>query len=406
MTYEHHEHDTSTNTRQAYESSWKVYLEWCATEGREPWDDPTGDTFAAFVVAQVRAGRKPTTLRLHRAAIGYRYRTDPALYGLDDPARTERATAEMKRINRRAPRTDKALPMTPDVMERVLAASKVRRSGEGHDAARLRHLEAEATLRLMYDGALRADDMARVEWGDIDPKPDADGYRTLYVRPGKTREDRYAPVTPPTWNALQRWRRWSPTPDGRITTATGAAPLGQRIYRLGQYCGVPITGHSPRRGRASAAARDGATEYELMALGGWKSPKIANEYVRPLQANRVAARLDKANGNGHHVEPSPADIEHERAKDLWDEKQAGMLLMAAMLDALPADKRAEAIDAQRSAVLALWPQPEPPRPCARPGCPGLVLVLNPRPDERWCNPVCRAVVKRAERAAARAEQTD
>ena len=42
-----------------------------------------------------RAGLKATTLRQCRAAIVYRYATDPALYGLDDPTKTDRAKAEM-----------------------------------------------------------------------------------------------------------------------------------------------------------------------------------------------------------------------------------------------------------------------------------------------------------------------
>ena len=165
----------------------------------------------------------------------------------------------------------------------------------------------------MFDAALRVDDMARAEWPDLDPRPDDNDNRTLYVRPGKTRHDRYAPVTPPTWAALQRWRATSPDPNGRISTANSPQALGQRIRRLGEFAGIPITGHSARRGRASSAARDGATEYDLMALGGWKSPAMVNGVRQALegqQGRRPAVpqrphRAARARARGPTPTPSP-----------------------------------------------------------------------------------------------------
>ena len=407
---------TRNSTRRAYAYAWRRYTDWCETEGRDPWDDPKGKTFAGFITAMTRAELKASTLRQCRAAIIYRYRTDPALHGRKDPTKTKRAKEAMAEIaeldeGRRKPQ---ALEMTPDVMDRVLRASALRRSGEGHDAARLRHLEADATLRLMFDCALRVDDMARSEWTDLDARPDDNDNRTLFVRPGKTRHDRHAPVTPTTWAALQRWRAASPDPNGRISTASGPQALGQRIRRLGQFAGIPITGHSARRGRASSAARDGATEYDLMALGGWKSPAMANEYVKPLKANKVAARL-YPNGDDH---PEP---EYDPIADAAANAPEALAYFTKILDnstvllpyvaglsmavALNASRDDPVVVHARDRLLELWPLPDPPRDCNRDDCPGFVLTADPRPDERWCSDRCRQIVRNEARRAARKAKT-
>ena len=401
-TYAHWKPTTRPSTARAYAYAWRRYTDWCAEVGREPWQDPDGDTFAEFVKAMTRAGLKVTTIRQCRAAIIYRYATDPALYGLEDPAKTAGAKNEMAIIGERDldRRVPQALPMTPDVLEKVLAASAVRRSGEAHDAALLRHAEAEATLGIMYDAALRCDDMARVEWGDLDPTSDDDGNRTLYVRPGKTRDDRYAPVSPSVWAALQRWRAACPTPYGKITSAGSAQAIGQRIRRLGDFAGVPITGHSPRRGRATAAARNGATEYDVMSLCGWKSPKIAAGYVEPLKANKVAARVFP---NGH-AEPEP-DPEPVAVISARVERIAASTSALDMARRLGASRDHPEVAPQRARFAELWPLPDPPLDCARDDCPGFVLTANPRPDERYCCDQCRQIARNARRRANRKDTT-
>ena len=411
--YQHHKPTTRPSTARAYRYAWRRYTDWCATEGREPWADPDGATFAGFVVAMTRAGLKATTLRQCRAAIVYRYATDPALYGLADPTKTDRAKAEMSRISERdlARRPAKALEMTPDMLEKVLEVSMLRRSGESREAAALRHLEAEATLRLMFDCLLRADDMARAEWTDLDARPDDNDNRTLYVRPGKTRDDGYAPVTPATWAALQRWRAASPDPTGRISTANSPQALGQRIRRLGQFAGIPITSHSARRGRATTAARDGATEYELMALGRWKSPAMANEYVKPLKANKVAARLYP---NGHDTADTAEGDRAQNLADAFAETTPALMEWAALEAALQmavqlgAARDHPAVAATRARILELWPEAladHPPPDCARGGCCGMVgfsISTGGRAStDRWCSEQCRRTVRNARRRAGR-----
>ena len=389
-TYKHHDPDVGGGTIRAYGFGWRRYVGWCDAEGRDPWHDPDGSTFAAFVVAEVRAGRKPNTISQCRAAITYRYRTDPSLYGLADPAKSDAVVAEMKRLTRRArgQRVAKAPPLLPDMMEQVVAVSAIRRAREGAQRAIERHLEFEATVRLMFDSALRCDDMVRSEWAHVSTEANGGGFRALYVPPGKTPHDRYGNISPKTWSALQRWRAISPTPDGRISTARSAKALAERVRRAGAFAGVEISGHSPRRGVLTAAARNGATEFELMAIAGHKSPSMVYEYTDQGDAadNAVAKLYD---------EPDP-----EPEGDPWMDGAAHAF---GLVDAFAAEAQTQLLarlEVHREHPVAVevwaelrdvWPAPEPPRYCAREGCAGGVgfTVGSGSDAERWCSERCR-----------------
>ena len=395
-TYEHHDPDATANTRRAYGNCWNKYLRWCAEAQREPWNDPDGSTFAAFVAAQVRAGAKRSTIRLHRAAVSYRYRTDPALYGADDPTRTEAVRVEMGRMAKRtrAQRQKKALPMTPDVLEKVLIVSAQPRRTETPEAAMLRHLEAEATLRLMFDCALRTDDMTRVEWAHIDTDPAANGHRTCYVAPGKTGHGRHGNVSAPTWAALQRWRAATPDRDRYVSTTRSAHSLAQRIARLGQYADIPISGHSPRRGVLTAAARNGASVFELMAVSGHRSPEMVAEYVdAPDAAANVVTKLyepaDTSDDGGIDAMVSRVDADLTIYTEQWIVLEISEIRAALdMAVKLGADRDHPAVVAAHDRLAELWPNTQPPQPCARPDCPGLVNWALGSADQRWCSRRC------------------
>ena len=315
---------TRSTTRRAYAYAWRRYTAWCESEGCDPWDDPKGKTFAGFIEAMTRAGLKATTLRQVRAAIVYRYATDPALHRRKDPTETRRAKEAMAEIaelddGRRKPQ---ALEMTPDVLERVLCASAVRRSGEGHDAALLRHAEADATLRLMFDAALRVDDMSRVEWADRDDRLDDNGNRTLYVRPGKTRHDRFAPITP---DDVGRTRALA----GRV--AGPARPHHHRQQRAGHRPAHP----TPRRLRR-------------------------NPHHGPL--GTTGPRFERRQRRGHRVRPNGA----RRLE-------------------VPSDRRRvrQALEGQQGRRPAVSQRPRRARARARPGGPSSAPASRTSPPAPW-----------------------
>ncbi len=55
--------------------------------------------------------------------------------------------------------------------------------------------------------------------------------------------------------------------------------------------GLPkCSAHGLRKAGATIAADNGATEFELMAIYGWETPKEAARYTRKANRNRLAAR--------------------------------------------------------------------------------------------------------------------
>ena len=129
-----------------------------------------------------------------------------------------------------------------------------------------------------------------------------------------------------------------------------------------------------------------------MALGGWKSPDVVSEYVKPLAANRVAAKL-YPNGDHSEAEAGPES-------DPYDPRRARLDANTAALDMarkLGATRDHPVVADYRASFVELWPLAEPPKDCARDGCPGFVFTANPRPDERYCCDDCRAEVRRERR---------
>ena len=57
---------------------------------------------------------------------------------------------------------------------------------------------------------------------------------------------------------------------------------------------------------AARAAENGATEFELMAIFGWRDPKMAAHYVQAANRKRLAAQaMEKLNVGGTSI-PAPS----------------------------------------------------------------------------------------------------
>ena len=405
-----HDPIITDRTRKNYEQGWKRFADWCEAEGLDPLDGK-GETVASWLRAMYAEGRKPGTLKLWRVAVAYRYSTDPKLLGKPDPTKTDEVRRALVLITRAAARagrgTKQANAMTFDVMERVLSASVLRRRCESPKQAELRHIEAEATLRLMFDCALRTDEMVRAEWSDLSTDPDVTtGARTLHIPVSKTDQNGngdYGHVSPTTWAALQRWRARTPTPAGRISTAPKPNALAGRIRRLGEVAGVELSGHSARRGVATEVGRNGGSLFEVMAVGRWKDAATAKRYVdAPNAARNAVSKLYP----GDHAEPDP-NLPDPNLPDLTDAFQEyaelarlqGALDMAAYARLGPDDPEVAAV---RARLLEMWPLPDhPPPDCERPGCPGLILNAEQVARRRWCSIRCQDAARNDRRRAAR-----
>lgn len=425
------------STLRAYERGWQRFTEWCASAGRDPCDlDGAGATVAEFVKAMGEAGLKPSTVNQWLYAIRHHFIIE---FGddIEDPAKDPTKSAEVRRarksLKRRAARrgqtVHQANELTKNEMERVLRCSVLRRSGESAEDASLRHLEAEAVVRLMFDSCLRADEAFRAEWRHLSDEAADNGHRTLYIPVSKTDQEgrgRYGNVSPVTWEALERWRAASGG-EGRISTAPSAGALGKRIARMGRTAGVRLSGHSLRSGVATTLGRNGASEYELMAVGGWKSPENVRRYVRAPKASANAV-TSLYNGDHDDVDVDQVDSElpagtidpityfyvlatenewRATSKRLkWTLQQELLIAGAALSMAveLGADKQHDAVARVRDRIMQLWPMPEPPADCDREGCCGLQLTASTVPQGgNYCSPACRDAEKQRREKQRRAD---
>ena len=144
----------------------------------------------------------------------------------------------------------------------------------------------------------------------------------------------------------------------------------------------------------TAAARNGASEFELMAIAGHKSPSMVAEYVDvPHAADNAVTKL--------YGDPQP-EPEPPAAGGLGTSDVADLMFWAAhefglnLAVKLGADRDHPAIVAVHKVVFDRWPKGveglSQPRHCARPGCPGLVglRVGSTGGREKWCSDRCRS----------------
>ena len=404
-----HDPIITDRTRRNYEQGWSRYAEWCEATGHDP-NDGQGSTVAAWLLAMYGEGRKPGTLKLWRVGVGHHYATE--LLDSPDPTKAEDVQRALQRITRAAARagrtTESANAMTRDVLDRVLVVSVLRRACESDEQAVMRHTEAEAVLRLMYDAMLRSDEAVRAEWSDLSAKPHPkSGHYKLKIRHSKTDQNgngRDVFVSRETHRALQRWRTVSPDPDGRICTAPSANALAGRMRRLGDVAGVKLSGHSPRRGAATDLANAGASERQLMKAGRWSRSDTVSRYVDESDAatGGMAMLYDNDDDHDHHDDDDAAkDAALRYMSKVIGDTTALLPHIAglSMAVALRAPAAAPVVVHARRRLLELWPLEDPPPDCAREGCPGLVLTANPRPGERWCSDRCQDQARNARRAA-------
>ena len=430
-------------TRTNYAHGWARFEHWCADNGHDPLSTD-GATVAEWVydmnnTPSARTGRPLAvgTIKLTAAAVTDYYRHRHPRGEQDDPTKTDevrRALQHVTRVNARAGRTvRKAPPLTEALVEPLLRISVQQRSGETIDKAHRRHLELEATVRVMFDSALRGDELVNARWSDLSTAPNAKGCRTLHVPVSKTDQNgngRHGNIRPRTWEALQRWRAvWETIPatakrTGHISTAASTEALTARFKRLGKVAAArnpelaaagiaDLSAHSCRRGVATELGRRGASEIEISEVGGWKSSRVMREYVdAPNAADNAVAKylLDDPADPAHSADPEArarADMAANAPKALAyvdrivNDTIAGLPHIAAlsMAVALGADPNHPDVHHARRRILDLWPDTPD---CARPGCCGMVTVANPRPGERYCCARCRHIASETRRAARKA----
>ncbi|MGE3703385.1 MAG: site-specific integrase [Hyphomicrobiaceae bacterium] len=287
-------------TRRAYKSAWDAYMDWCQAVGRDPLDsDP--ETLALYVTARAK-DLTVSSITVAVAAIREAHR----LAGRPIPHNDVRLSMVLEGI-RRAKGTRparKAAPAVPNVLWRLLATRQPTYRPAG---ARDR-----AMMLVGFGAALRRSELVALRVGDVMVEP---GYG-LIVTIARSKADQHGEgreisvcqnPDDPEFCPVLAYERWMIHRKGGPDGACPDRPLFCAVNRADVLSGEPLcdrtvsrlmkhaarmagmeegnySGHSLRRGFATAAARAGVGLADLMQQTRHTSIKVALGYID--EANR------------------------------------------------------------------------------------------------------------------------
>lgn len=144
-----------------------------------------------------------------------------------------------------------------------------------------------AMISLMYDALLRSDETRNLRTDDVDLRA-----RTVHVRLGKGRKERYAAFSAQTAMRLDRYLRARARHASAglpwLWLAVGRGQLsGKSLYfavmRRGRSAGIKAFPHMARAGGAIRWRRRGGSTEGLMTIGGWRNLKMVQLYTRAAE---------------------------------------------------------------------------------------------------------------------------
>lgn len=288
------------STRRAYMADWRRYVDWCAETGRVALP-ATPETVTGYIThltltPSSKTGRPlaPSSVERALAAI----RTVHRIAGAAAPE-TKSARAVLSGYRERlalakdpAARTRKATPAVPDALRAMLGTL---------DRSTLAGMRDAALLLLGYACAARISELSALDIADVQETPDGllvtvyrrkiktftevaipygkvpatcpvravRDYLAALAEVGRTsgplfiRIDRHGRVAPP----MNRGGKTIGDPSGRMTPEA----IADVIARAADSAGLTgqWSGHSLRRGFATAARRAGASLERIGRHGGW-----------------------------------------------------------------------------------------------------------------------------------------
>jgi integrase len=292
----------SPNTLRAQKADGTIFQSFCDSRS-EPYLPADPKTIRSFIDDQVKAGKKPSTIKRYVATIA---RVHIAA-GLLNPCSSEAVRLGLKKMGREtSARQDQAHPLGwKDIKEFIESA------GDGLRADRER-----AMLCVAYETLARRGELVVLEVRDIDFHPDGTGQ--VLIRRGKTDAEgrgRRAYLSHETCRWLKIWLRHAEITGGAVfrrligRTQVGAplnpGSIAPIFKRVAQWIGMParfvngVSGHSTRVGAAQDLA---ALNIDLVAItqaGGWKSTRMPLQYAEKIDAARSGtARAAALAGRG------------------------------------------------------------------------------------------------------------
>ena len=295
-------------TRRRYDSAWKKYVTWCSGLGESPLP-VTEELATCYVVTLAREGLRMETVKYHLAGL----RRAQIIAGLAPPEWGAMARLVMVRkglIRVEATGETEKLKREP-VTWRHLEAMK-----EAWDDESDRGVMLWAAACMCFFGCLRAGEALAPETGEFDPKAhlgwedvqlqSAASPKWIRVRIKESKTDRLRkgayvrlPRTDkeicPVVAVLQFMIGRKAGPGPFFTGGSGVgltrrefvAEVRAALARRG-VSSEGISGHSFRIGAATEAARSGASDEEVKALGRWRSREYKG-YIRRDEGDQAAA---------------------------------------------------------------------------------------------------------------------
>src|SRR3984893_8374431 len=295
----------SANTLRAQKADGAIFQAFCESRG-EPYLPATPKTIRAFIDDQVRAGKKPATVKRYVATIA---RVHIAA-GLLNPCSSEAVRLGLKKMAREtSARQHQAHPLGwKDIKEFIESA------GEGLRADRER-----AMLCMAYETLARRGELVALEFPDVDFHPDGTGQ--ALIRRGKTDAEgqgRVAYLSRETVKWLKVWLEDAKIAEGPIfRRLIGRDQIGDALHpgsvapifkRVAQWIGMParfvaeVSGHSTRVGAAQDLAELDIDLAAITQAGGWKSTRMPLQYAEKINAARSGmARAAAASGRDEAV---------------------------------------------------------------------------------------------------------
>jgi integrase len=289
----------SANTLRAQKADGAIFQAFCESRS-EPYLPADPKTIRAFIETQVKAGKKPATVKRYVATIA---RVHIAA-GLLNPCSSEAVRLGLKKMGRdTSARQDQAHP---------LGWKEIKEFIEGAGDS-LRADRERALLCVAYETLARRGELVALEVRDIDFHPNGTGQ--ALIRRGKTDAEgqgRVAYLSRETVKWVKLWLEHSGIAEGTVfRRLIGKAQIGGPLNpgsiapifkRVAQWIGLPeryvdrVSGHSTRVGAAQDLAELDIDLAAITQAGGWKSTRMPLQYAEKINAARsgMARAAEKA----------------------------------------------------------------------------------------------------------------
>jgi integrase len=279
----------SANTLRAQKADGAIFQAFCEGRG-EAFLPADPATIRAFIEHQVKARKKPATVRRYIATIGRAH----VGAGLLNPCSGEAVRLALKKMGRET--------SARQTQARALGWKEIKEfiggAGKGFRADRER-----ALLCVAYETLARRGELVALEVRDIEFWPNGTGQ--ALIRRGKTDAEgqgRVAYLSRETVKWLKVWLDNAEISEGPIFRrligrdgigdALNPGSIAPIFKRVARWIGMParfvaeVSGHSTRVGAAQDLAELDIDLAAITQAGGWKSPRMPLQYAEKIHAAR------------------------------------------------------------------------------------------------------------------------